>query len=220
MAFETDHTAVEARLLDRVLTPGAAVLEAGCGRTTRLAERRERIARLVGVDLEEAAGRENAALDEFVAADLHARLPFSDGSFDLVYSNFVVEHLTDPPRVFAEWRRVLRPGGHAVLLTSNVASPLVRLAAALPQATRVAVKRRGPGAEERDVFPTVYRANRPAVLARALAAAGFEPVEMTCVATLHRYAGGRRAPERVLLAIELALPSSRRSTLVAAFRAG
>ena len=32
-------------------------------------------------------------------------------SFDLVYANFVVEHLASPDRAFAEWRRVLRPGG-------------------------------------------------------------------------------------------------------------
>ena len=73
------HVALERRLLDAALVPQAYVLEAGCGRTTRLAGYRDRIARLVGVDVDEEAGRQNSVLDEFVVADLCRRLPF-DGA--------------------------------------------------------------------------------------------------------------------------------------------
>ena len=90
--MDTDHTVIEQRLLDEALRPDAIALDAGCGRTTRLRHYRDRIARLVGVDSDEAAGRENPFLDEFVAADLDRPLPFDPDSFDLVYANFVVEH--------------------------------------------------------------------------------------------------------------------------------
>ncbi len=40
-----------------------------------------------------------------------ARLTFADGSFDLVTSTEVFEHVPDDRRGFAEVRRVLRPGG-------------------------------------------------------------------------------------------------------------
>jgi SAM-dependent methyltransferase len=208
---------VEARLLDGALVPGARVLEAGCGRRTRLARRRDTIGTLVGIDLDEDAGAENVALDRFVATDLCGRLPFEDASFDLIYANFVVEHLIDPQAAFREWRRVLRPGGHAVLLTSNVANPIVRAAALLPQRLRVRLKGRGPGAVEQDVFPAVYRANTPRRLERLLAEAGFVPADVTYVATLHRYAGPRARLAGVLRLAERILPARLRSTIVASF---
>lgn len=41
-------------------------------------------------------------------------LPFPDGSFDLVYSVAVLEHVPKPAETVAEIRRVLRPGGLAI----------------------------------------------------------------------------------------------------------
>jgi SAM-dependent methyltransferase len=219
VAFETSHTDVEARVLDQAIPNRAHVLDAGCGRTTRLQAWRDRIAELVGVDLDETAGSENHALDRFVVADLSGRLPFADGSFDVVYANFVVEHLVAPEAAFREWRRVLRRGGALVLLTSNRASPLLAAARLLPQGARVAVKRAGPGAAERDVFPAVYQVNTRARLDTLLAAAGFAAVRLTMVATLHRYAGERAVMAAMLKGIERLLPSSARSTIVAWYRA-
>jgi ubiquinone/menaquinone biosynthesis C-methylase UbiE len=218
VSFETSHTEVEARLLRQALQPPARVLDAGCGRTTRLGAYRSSISRLVGVDLDAAAGSENTALDEFVVADC-ARLPFEQGAFDLVYSNFVIEHLESPQAAFNEWRRVLRPDGSLVFLTSNSANPYLALARMLPQRGRLAAKRLGPGASEQDVFPAVYRANTPARLEALLEAAGFVPVELHYVATLHRYAGPRRLLARLLTALERALPARRRSTIVGWYRA-
>jgi ubiquinone/menaquinone biosynthesis C-methylase UbiE len=40
-----------------------------------------------------------------------AELPFEENSFDLVFGHAVLHHLPDLPRAFAEFRRVLRPGG-------------------------------------------------------------------------------------------------------------
>jgi ubiquinone/menaquinone biosynthesis C-methylase UbiE len=39
------------------------------------------------------------------------RLPFEDESFDLVFGHAVLHHIPDLDRAFAEFRRVLRPGG-------------------------------------------------------------------------------------------------------------
>jgi SAM-dependent methyltransferase len=218
MPFETSHTDVEARLLEQALRPGARVLEAGCGRTTRLSALRERISELVGVDLDEAAGRKNEALDRFLVADLCAPLPFANASFDVVYANFVVEHLPEPEEAFREWRRVLRRDGALVLLTSNRANPVLAAARLVPQRLRVALKRAGPGVEERDVFPAVYRANTPRRLQRQLGRAGFAPVQVTLVATLHRYAGDRKRIAAALRSAERVLPARIRSTIVAWYR--
>lgn len=211
--------AVEKRLLDDALRPGAVVLDAGCGRTTRLRFFRDRIQRLVGIDADEPAGRENPSVDEFVPANLDERLPFDDASFDLVYANFVVEHLEDPAAAFGEWRRLLRPDGRVVIVTSNRASPAMALGARLPARVRLGIKRRGAGAAARDVYPTRYRANTPAALAKATEAGGLEPVAVELVGTLHRYAARLPVVPSVLRAAERALPEQRRSTIVAAYRA-
>ena len=218
--METDHVSVEQRLLEATLpeSGGAMVLDAGCGRTTRLRHQRDRIARIVGIDADEAAGRENPYLDEFVPANLDDGLPFPEGSFDLVYANFVVEHLGSPTTAFAEWRRVLRPGGALVLVTSNRASPLMALGDRIPQRMRLAVKRYGAGAAEQDVYPTRYLVNTPSRLASTAAAAGFEPVAVEYVGTLHRYGARIRGLPAILSAVERAFPAERRSTIVACYR--
>jgi SAM-dependent methyltransferase len=218
MPFMTSHTDVEAELLARALPENAAVLEAGCGRKSRLGGHRDRIARLVGIDLDVEAGRENPAVDEFVVADLALPLPFPDETFDLVYANFVVEHLETPEATFREWRRVLRPTGGLILLTSNAANPYLATARVLPERARVHAKRVGPGVATRDVFPASYRANKPKTLTALLASAGFEPVEVDYVATLHRYVGERRALAAILRGAERVLPPTRRSTIVGWFR--
>ena len=219
--METSHVAAENRLLEDVLRdgPGAVVLEAGCGRATRLGGYRRRIARLVGVDLDTEAGRANEALDEFVVADLCRPLPFVDGSFDLVYTNFVVEHLVAPVEAFREWRRVLRPGGNLILLTSNLANPAVWVAVRTPRRLRTAVKRRGAGAAEHDVIPPMHRANTPARLEAQLATAGFVLERVEYVATLHRYAERWPRLRRLAVAAESRLAEQRRATIVALYRA-
>src|SRR3954462_10357021 len=53
-------------------------------------------------------------LDVETAACDAAELPFDDESFDLVLGHAVLHHLPDLDRAFAEFRRVLRPGGAVV----------------------------------------------------------------------------------------------------------
>jgi SAM-dependent methyltransferase len=44
------------------------------------------------------------------------RLPFDDNSFDVVYSNGVLHHTPNTRQVVAEIKRVLRPGGKAIVM--------------------------------------------------------------------------------------------------------
>jgi len=52
---------------------------------------------------------------ELIQADALA-LPFADSSFDAVTIAFGIRNVTDVPRGLAEMRRVLRPGGRALIL--------------------------------------------------------------------------------------------------------
>jgi hypothetical protein len=77
--------------------------------------------RVAGVGLNAEELRRNPALTEAVVRDLNAspRLPYPDGSFDLVLCALSVEYLTAPIRVFKEVARVLMPGGAFVVSFSN-----------------------------------------------------------------------------------------------------
>ncbi len=77
--------------------------------------------RVVGHGLNEAELAANDRLDEFVVRDLNAErsLPFADGAFDAVCCALSVQYLQYPGAVFAEFARVLAPGGAVVVSFSN-----------------------------------------------------------------------------------------------------
>jgi SAM-dependent methyltransferase len=88
-------------------------------------------------------------------------LPFTDDSFDVVVSVWVLEHVKEPLKMLREVARVLRPGGHFVFLTPNVRNPLVslnRIGKAIPLLQTQLVSR-FYGRREADTFPVQYRAN-------------------------------------------------------------
>ncbi|HEV2429200.1 MAG TPA: class I SAM-dependent methyltransferase [Thermoplasmata archaeon] len=102
------------------------VLDVGCGpgNLSRLAAHRFPSAGVVGTDVTaamltraraETTGRRPYARTDWAAATA-GRLPFKDGSFDLLVSAFVLRNLASLPAAFGEFRRVLRPGGSALLL--------------------------------------------------------------------------------------------------------
>jgi ubiquinone/menaquinone biosynthesis C-methylase UbiE len=79
-------------------------------------------------------------------------LPFEDESFDLVFGHAVLHHVPDLGRAFAEFRRVLRPGG-AIAFCGEPSRYGDRLAAAPKRAGMIAAPawRRLVGASERAV---------------------------------------------------------------------
>lgn len=112
---------VGTRLLERLdlmrLQP-QRILDLGCG-TGQCIESlfgRYRKARVVALDIAQPmlryAGCRGRWLrrPQTVCADAE-RLPFSDNSFDLVFSNLMLQWCTDLDAAFKELRRVLRPGG-------------------------------------------------------------------------------------------------------------
>lgn len=50
------------------------------------------------------------------AGDLH---PIADSTYDAVLSSHVIEHLANPLRALAEWRRVVRRGGHLLMIAPH-----------------------------------------------------------------------------------------------------
>ncbi len=56
---------------------------------------------------------------EVLPADI-TKLPFDDHRFDFVICSHVMEHIPDDAQAFAEVKRVLKPGGHAIYVVPLV----------------------------------------------------------------------------------------------------
>ncbi len=50
-----------------------------------------------------------------------SKIPYSDGSFDVVFSSYLLEHVRDPVSLLKECARVLAPGGRTVMLVPTPA---------------------------------------------------------------------------------------------------
>jgi SAM-dependent methyltransferase len=159
--------------VQELLSPDAVALDVGCGRGAQVDDpvriRRElrtmrgRCARVIGIDVDPRAAS-NPTLDEFRPIE-GGRWPVDDAAVDLLLADFVLEHITDPSRFFAEAARVLRPGGHICLRTVNVHSYLGVASRLVPdRAHERVLGALQPERPSEDVFETVYRCNTRKVL--------------------------------------------------------
>ena len=107
-------------LLDAAgVAAGTRVLDLACGPGIVTAAAADRGAEAAGLDFSPAmlalARAANPSL-HFHEGDAEA-LPFADGAFDAVVSNFGIHHIPRPERALAEAFRVLRPGGTLAFTT-------------------------------------------------------------------------------------------------------
>ncbi len=140
----------------------------------------DRNARALGLDVE------TAACDA-------AELPFDDEAFDLVLGHAVLHHLPDLERAFAEFHRVLRPGGTLFFagepsrtgdrIAAVPKGAALKLAPLWRRAVRARPARDGhgpdPAAEDHALEAVVdVHAFAPSDLERPAAAAGFADVRV------------------------------------------
>ena len=124
--FEYYRSAKVLAFLERAgVAMNGRVLDAGCGGGGMPLSLADEAALVVGIDpfprfadagvrLRRERGVEHM---HFALADGMA-LPFGDGTFDLVLSHAVIEHVADAPLYLRECARVLAPGGRVYLSTA------------------------------------------------------------------------------------------------------
>ncbi|MGQ9458074.1 MAG: class I SAM-dependent methyltransferase [Anaerolineae bacterium] len=116
-----DHERLE--LLASRVQPGERVLEVDCGPGVLAAKMRDRGAQVQATEISLVAAeraRAKGIPTEHVNSEVDP-LPFSDGAFDVVVSNSMVEHRFFYEHSLDECVRVLRPGGRLLLCLPNIA---------------------------------------------------------------------------------------------------
>ena len=86
-----------------------------------------------------------------------------------------------PERVFGEFCRVLKPGGHVAFLTPNRYDYVSIAARIIPNALHAGIITALEGRERHDTFPTYYRANSVRQIRRLAARTSFDVVRLEYV---------------------------------------
>ena len=122
-SFNISHPGM--RILKNLSKRTEKILDLGCGEGTRLNYLVGKNKKGIGIDISRTAinlARKKYSNLKFVQADLE-KIPLKNDSFDLAYSAFVLEHISDPDKVLNEGIRVIQKGGYFVLIAPNYGSP-------------------------------------------------------------------------------------------------
>jgi demethylmenaquinone methyltransferase/2-methoxy-6-polyprenyl-1,4-benzoquinol methylase len=168
------------------LGTGAEVLDVGIGTGLVAREALTLIGpqgRLVGVDPSPGMmGEVGLPGVELVAGRAEA-LPRADASSDFVSMGYALRHLADLSAAFAEFHRVLRPGGRLLVLeitrpTGRVATGLLKIymRAVVPTIARVVARRQQTSELWRYYWDTIEACIPPETVLGALRDAGFRDV--------------------------------------------
>lgn len=177
--FSRDDVSIEFYTrIAALIKPTDRVLDYGAGRGAQIDTeasdyRRQlktlkgRVAHVEGCDVD-AAVFENPFLDHAALFEPNKPLPYPDDSFDLIYSNWVFEHVEDPGQVAGELLRVVKPGGYICAMTPNKLGYIALAARLAGNARHVPLlKKIQPGRLDFDVFPTLYRLNTKGAVRKA-----------------------------------------------------
>jgi ubiquinone/menaquinone biosynthesis C-methylase UbiE len=115
-----------------LLAPGSTLLELGCGPGDDSAFFARAGHRVLAADFASNAlararsGHASTSGPDFLLLDMSAPLPFRDQCCDAVYARLSLHYFTDEVTrgIFAEIRRVLRPGGLLAFICKSTGDPL------------------------------------------------------------------------------------------------
>jgi SAM-dependent methyltransferase len=169
--------------VNSLLRPDSKVLDFGCGRGAhqddpvairaklRILTGEQR--QVIGLDRDLRAST-NPFVDVFMLSN-ETEWPIESESVDLCLADCVLEHLEAPDQFFVEVKRVLRPGGHLCLRTTNLWGYVALVAQLAPTSIHQRLIGWGqPDRQEQDIFKTTYRCNTVPELRETLSSFGFK----------------------------------------------
>ena len=152
-----------------LLEPDMTVVDLGAGRgcqfeddnayRRQLTTIRGKVGKVVGIDVDPAV-LSNEHVDERIVYD-GVTLPLGDASADLIFSDWVLEHIEDPVAFASEIGRVLKPGGWFCARTPSSLSLIALASRLVPNRLHAQALETVQDGERKseDVFPAHYRLN-------------------------------------------------------------
>ena len=108
--------------LEYQFTGDESILDSGCGDGGVARLLRRRVRDVIAIDVEPSPHWRDERGLTFRVANAE-NLPFEDASFDLLHSKDSLHHMDSPERALAEYRRVLKSGGTALIVEANRYNP-------------------------------------------------------------------------------------------------
>jgi demethylmenaquinone methyltransferase / 2-methoxy-6-polyprenyl-1,4-benzoquinol methylase len=175
-------------LLRAGLRPGQDVVDVGMG-TGLVAKQILRVtgepARLIGVDPSAGMIAQAGLPHDVRCLDGRAEaVPLPSASADVITMGYALRHIADLSAAFAEFARVLRPGGRVLILeitrpTGTLANSLLRayMRGVVPTVAKLVARRPRTAELWRYYWDTIEACAPPQAVLRTLADAGFESAE-------------------------------------------
>ncbi len=162
-------------------------LGAGPATGSQVRSFRGEVAKVVGADVHPCV-LENVELDEAVLIKDDV-VPFSDATFDVVFSDYVLEHVERPDPFLCEAHRLLKPGGSFFFRTPNIWHYIGLISSVTPHwfHRAVANRARGHADQSQEPWPTFYRLNTCSRISLSARKAGFRHIELQMVETEPSY---------------------------------
>jgi ubiquinone/menaquinone biosynthesis C-methylase UbiE len=127
---------------------------------------------LIGVDINKELNK-NEIVDKKIFGDAY-NLPFKKEAFDLVYADYLLEHILEPEKFVKEVSRILKNGGVFIFRTPNLYNYVALIARLMPGIFKEALvkflKKHGFNNEN---FPAFYKMNTVRNLKKLFLGKGF-----------------------------------------------
>ena len=98
---------------------GDKILDVGCGRGDFIKGFKDLGLEVFGIDREKGNSEMLKGIEVRLSDIENDSFPFSDETFDIVFSKSVIEHFWKPDNFIKECRRVLKPGGRIIVMTPD-----------------------------------------------------------------------------------------------------
>lgn len=131
---------------------------------------------LIGLDYDFNSLKKHRTISNRIRGDIK-HLPFADNSFNLITSNMVFEHLSEPEKQMTEIFRILKPGGILLFHTPNSLGYCTIFAKLIPELIKDKLILFLQGRKEEDIFPAYYRINSKQNIKKIAQMTGFHVEE-------------------------------------------